>query len=427
MWSDPLSFFQEAAGRYGPVVRIDFGSRAAFLLNDPADIKYVLLENNQNYRKSSTVPIVKKVLGRGLATNEGDSWLAQRRLMQPAFHRQQIGGLGQIMVAEAEQLLDRWRGIGPELKIDLLAEMMHLTLRIVLRTMFGHDLQGNINQFGQAWSIVLEEFNRRSWSLVQLPDSWPTPANRRFQRALQLLDDEVYRMISGRRHTPTSTHDLLGLLLAAQDAESGQGMSDQQLRDEVMTVFLAGHETTANALTWAWYLLAQNPDAAAKLRVELKDVLAGRSPTIADLPQLPYTRMVIDETLRLYPPFWLIYRSPYQPDTVGGYPLAANGMIFISPYLVHRNPAYWSRPEQFQPERFTPEQNSHRPPFHYFPFGGGPHQCIGNNMALLEAQLILATMAQTVAFQVPAGAKITPEASVTLRPKGGLPLQFKAT
>lgn len=425
MWSDPLAFFQEVAGRYGPVVRIDFGSRAALLLNDPNDIKYVLLENNQNYRKSSTVPIVKKVLGRGLATNEGDSWLSQRRLMQPAFHRQQIAGLAQVMVAEAEQLLERWRGIAPGRNINLLAEMMHLTLRIVLRTMFGHDLQGNIEELGQAWSIVLEEFNRRSWSLIQLPDSWPTPANRRFQRALRLLDGEVYRMISGRRQNPIPAHDLLGLLLAAQDEESGQGMSDQQLRDEVMTIFLAGHETTANALSWALYLLAQNPGAATKLRTELGTVLAGRSPTIADLSHLPYTRMVIDETLRLFPPFWLIYRSPYQADTVGGYRLPANDMIFISPYLVHRNPVYWSRPEQFEPERFAPEQNNHRPPFHYFPFGGGPHQCIGNNMALLEAQLTLATVAQAVEFQVPAGVTVTPEASVTLRPKEGLPLQLR--
>ncbi len=424
MWSDPLQFFLKTAETYGDISCLSFGSRSAFLLNHPDAIRYVLQENNQNYRKTSTVKVVKQVLGQGLATNEGESWLQQRRLMQPAFHRQKVAQLGVWITAEIDALLTRWH-TQPDRVMDIHAEMMHLTLRLVLKTLFSQDVQGNVEVLGLAWSDVLHYFNKQSWALIQLPDTLPLPANRRFHRNLDLLNQAVNGMIAQRRYTPADHEDLLGLLLAAQDEESGQGMSDQQLRDEMMTIFLAGHETAANALAWAWYLLAQHPEVANKLRAEATAVLSGRSATVADLPQLPYTRQVIDEVLRLYPPFWLIYRSPYQTDHIAGYTLPANGMVFISPYVIHRHPHYWQRPNAFEPERFTPEQNKGRPPFVYIPFGGGPHQCIGNNLALMEMQLVLATVIQQFEVSLPPNTAVTPEASVTLRPKGGLKMRVR--
>lgn len=424
MWADPLQFFLETAEIYGDISCLSFGSRSAFLLNHPDMIRYVLQDNNRNYRKSSTVKVVKQVLGKGLATNEGDSWLHQRRLMQPAFHRQKIAQLGELITAEIDSLLTRWQ-TQTNFVVDIHAEMMRLTLRLVLKTLFSHDVQNNVEELGRAWGEVLHYFNKQSWALIQLPDTLPLPANRRFHRSLQLLNQEVNRMITQRRQTPSDHEDLLGLLLAAQDEESSQGMTDQQLRDEMMTIFLAGHETTANALAWAWYLLAQHPQVVTKLREELTAVLGNRPPTAADLPHLPYNRMVIDEVLRLYPPFWLIYRSPYQPDTIGGYPLPADGMVFICPYVMHRHPRYWERPNSFEPERFTPEQVKERPSFVYIPFGGGPHQCIGNNLALMEAQLVLATIVQQFDICRLPNTAVTPEASVTLRPKGGLRMRLE--
>lgn len=425
MWSEPLRFFQDAAATYGRVVRINFGSRNAFLLTDPAAIKYVLVDNNANYRKSSTVPIVAQVLGRGLATNEGESWLSQRRLMQPAFHRQQIARLGEPITTEAAALGEQWRAkVKAGEPVNMQTEMMRLTLRLVLKLLFGHDVQGEEDRLGQAWTVVLQEFNRRSWSLVQIPDSWPTPANRRFHRALTLLNETVYQLIDARRGRSQSHNDLLDLLLHAQDAETGHKMSDQQLRDEIMTLFLAGHETTANALSWTWYLLAQHPDTLTQLQAELQQVLQGRLPTVTDLPHLPYTRAVVDESLRLYPPFWLIYRAPYQPDKIGGYPLRTHDMVFISPYLMHRHPTYWPSPEQFQPERFSPEQAKSYSPYVYFPFGAGPHLCIGNNLALMETQLILATLAPQVHPTLLTDQPIQPEAGVTLRPRRGVGMRL---
>jgi cytochrome P450 len=418
MWADPLTFFLSTARAYGEVVSLSFGSRRAFLLNHPTHIKYVLQDHNRNYRKSTTVKVVSQVLGKGLATNEGDSWLQQRRLLQPAFHRQSLAQLGELIMREVTALAAHWQRLPPDEPLDMLAEMMRLTLRLVLKTMFGHDTRDKVDELGAAWTEVLQYFNAQSWSLVQLPDNLPTPANRRFHHALALLNQEVQRMIALRRKDATPRADLLDLLLRAQDAGSGLSMSDQQVRDEIMTIFLAGHETTATALSWTWYLLAQHPTVAQALRNELAAVLAGRAPTVVDLPQLPYTRMVIDEALRLYPPFWLIYRAPYALDIIGGYTLKPNDMVFISPYVMHRLPAWWEQPDVFDPTRFTEARNASRPPFVYFPFGGGPHQCIGNNLALMEAQLTLATLAQQFDAHLCADAKVTTDASVTLRPRG---------
>jgi cytochrome P450 len=301
------------------------------------------------------------------------------------------------------------------------AELMHLTLHIILQTMFGRQLE-NADQLGQAWTTVLHHFNSQSWALLRLPDSWPTPANRRFDAALNLLDEVVNGLITARRAGEPGD-DLLQLLLDAQDEETGVGMSDAQLRDEIMTIFLAGHETSAIGLTWALYLLAQHPDKLAVLRAEVDGVLHGRTATFADLPHLPYTLMVIEEAMRLYPPFWLIYRAPVVPDEIGGYALTANDMVFICPAILHRHPDHWPNADRFEPERFALEQK--RPsPFVYFPFGAGPRQCIGNEFALMEMRLVLASFVSAFDFQLIPDQTIQPEASVTLRPKHGIKMQI---
>ncbi len=254
------------------------------------------------------------------------------------------------------------------------------------------------------------------------PLSVPTPRNLRMQRTIHTLDQLVYRMIAERRSRETERDDLLSMLLSAQDEETGQGMNDRQVRDEVMTLLLAGHETTANTLTWTWYLLSQSPEVERRLHAELNEVLDGRVPTVADLPELKYTRMVIEEALRLYPPTPLLSRKAIAGDEVQGYPIAANSMIMISPYAVHRHPALWEEPERFDPERFTPERAAARSAYAYFPFGGGPRICIGNNFAMMEAQLILSTVAQRYQLRLIPGHPVEPQMVVTLRPRYGLPM-----
>ncbi|MEM7334286.1 MAG: cytochrome P450 [Chloroflexota bacterium] len=418
MWRDPLSFFQDVTQEFGDIVSLDFGNRHALLINDPTLIKYVLQDNNKNYKKSSTVKIVKQVLGKGLATNEGDFWRQQRRLMAPSFHRRQIEKLGDVIVNEAMSVVDRWGKTA--VSRDIHAEMMNLTLNINVKTMFGADVGNRADEIGQAWTNILHTFNARSWAMVQTPTWWPSASNRRYLRSLELLDHTVYQFINGKRQIDAPQDDVLSMLLEAVDVDTGERMPDQQVRDEVMTIFLAGHETTAVLLAWTFYLLAQHPDVTQKLRDEAALVCNGRKPTTADLSKLTYTRHVIDEVLRFYPPFWLIYRSPYEADEIGGYDLADNDMVFISPALMHKHPQYWEDPDRFWPERFATEEMVHQPRYAYIPFGGGPRQCIGNNLAIMEAQLILATLIPR--FEFGFVEPVMTESAVTLRPKQGLPL-----
>lgn len=417
MWQDPLNYLRAVAAKYGDVATVDFGSRKALLLSRPEDIRYVLRDNYRNYEKSSTVSITKRVLGRGLATNSGEFWHHQRRLMQPAFHRQVVAGLAEQVTAVSSTALNEW----PTGKMDVHAALMNLALRVIFQTMFSSQV-ADVDALAQAWTAVLKQFNAQSWALLRIPDSWPTPANRRFDAAMSLLDETVAEMIAARRIGPPQ-HDLLQLLLDAQDEETGAGMDDRQVRDEIMTIFLAGHETSAIGMSWAMYLLAENPDKLAILRDQVDGVCNGRTPTYSDLQNLPYARMVIDEALRLYPPFWLIYRAPVGPDKIAGYAVGERDMVFICPSIVHRNPEFWQQPDLFLPERFG--ANEKRPsPFIYFPFGAGPRMCIGNEFALIEMQLVLAGIVQKFDFQLLPDYPVTPEATVTLRPRGGLWMQL---
>lgn len=416
---DPIHALQDPWRAYGDVVRLRFGPKRVHLLVHPDHVRHVLQENNKNYGKQ-TIGFAKlrKLLGNGLLTSEGEFWLRQRRIAQPAFHRQRIAGFGGAMVRATSEMLARWQ---PGATLDIAAEMMALTLRIVGQTMLSADVSHEAGTVGNAITWLLEDFNVRIKSAIDWPLMIPTRSNRRFLRERAALDRVVNGIIEERRKPGAAQpEDLLSMLMAARDEETGGAMDDRQLRDEILTVFLAGHETTANALTWTFYLLSQNPDAEARLASELSHVLAGRAPGLEDLARLPWTRAVVDEAMRLYPPAWMITRSVTGDDVVGGYRLPAGSLVFLVPHLTHRHPAFWPEPERFDPERFTAEKAAQHPRFAYFPFGGGPRQCIGNSFALMEAQLLLATIGQRWRLSLAPGHPVALEPLITLRPRHGM-------
>jgi cytochrome P450 len=360
------------------------------------------------------------VLGNGLLTSEGDLWKRQRRIAQPAFHRQRIAGFAGTMVRAAEDataLLESRRGDD----VDMHHEMMRLTLRIVGETLLAYDPTDAADEVGAALSFLLPLANQRSVRIVDLPPIFPTRQNLKFRRALATLDTVVRRMIAERRKSPGDRGDLLSMLIEARDAETGEAMDDRQLRDETMTIFLAGHETTANALTFTWLLLSRFPAAARELRAELTQVLGGRSATADDLPKLTVTRRILQEAMRLYPPAWIIGRSATGPDEICGYEVPAGSIVFISPYVVHRHPELWEDPEGFDPSRFAREPARGA----YLPFGGGPRMCIGNGFATMEAELVLATMAQRLRFDLVPGTDVKLQPSITLRPRDGVAMTVR--
>jgi len=401
---------------YGEVVRFRFGPVVGHLVSSPEGANHVLAENNKNYGKQTRgYRNLRYVLGNGLLTSEGEAWKRQRRIAQPAFHRQRIAGFARTMVRAAEHAtaeLERRRGND----VDVHHEMMRLTLRIVGETLLGYDPTDAADEVGAALAFLLSLANERTRRVLALPPIVPTRENRKFRRAKAILDRVVLRMIAERRRSPGDRGDLLSMLIAARDAETGESMDDRQLRDETMTIFLAGHETTANALTFAWLLLSRHPAALRELRAELTQVLAGRSPTADDLPKLPGTRRILQEAMRLYPPAWIIGRSATGPDEIGGYAIPARSIVFVSPYVMHRHPGLWTEPEAFDPQRFARDP----PRGAYLPFGAGPRMCIGNAFASMEAELVLATMAQRVHFDLVPGSDVELDASITLRPRHGV-------
>jgi cytochrome P450 len=342
--------------------------------------------------------------------------------MQPAFHRKRIADFASLMVKETEGMLEGWaysfRGQGEP--FDVFGEMTGLTLKIVSKALFGADVEGHVRRISEAQDFLNGYVDSRIGDLSRLPHWAPTPKNARFRRALKALDAVVYSLIDERRKRGEDEGDLLSMLLGARDEQTDEAMSKKQLRDEVMNLLIAGNETTAVALSWAWYLLHKHPQVERELHGELEDVLGGRAATFEDLPKLPYTRMVFKEAMRLYPPGWIISRRPLEDDEIGGYRVPAGTTVFISPYVTHRNPDYWDKPEVFDPERFSPERSTSRPEFTYLPFGGGPRKCIGEHFAMTEGILILATVAQRYRLRLVPEHPVEPEALVTLRPKRGV-------
>jgi len=418
--SDPLRTFLDAADRYGDIVHLKAGPYHGFLVSDPADIRHVLQDNARNYHKSPLYDRLREGIGDGLLTSEDSFWLRQRRLAQPAFHRQRVMTMADAMVDCAEQMLERWDDIASRgATIDVVAEMMSLTQSVIVRTMFSTDLGATAGIVNRTWPIINRRIGETFWS-TKLETTLPLPANRRLWRALRELESVVYRIIADRRQTGRDEPDLLSMLLSARDEETGESMTDRQLRDEVMTMLLAGHETTSLALSWTYYLLSQHPDVERRIEDEVDRVIGEGRPSFAHLDRLTSTRRAIEESLRLYPPAWGFSRQALSDDEIAGYRVAKGSLVFLIPFVVHRRPKLWPDPERFDPDRFAPEREAARPRFAYIPFGGGPRGCIGNQFAMVEAQLIVAAIAQRYRIELEPHQQIRPEPLITLRPAPGI-------
>jgi cytochrome P450 len=412
-----LEFFVNCARDYGDVVKIRFAHRHIYLLSHPDLIEEVLVTQSRHFIKHFALRLNPVVLGKGLLTSEGDFWLRQRRLVQPMFLRNRIITYASAMVALTERHLAAWNS-GE--KRDMHEEFMRLTLAIAAKTLFNAEVGSDARSIAQAMAVMQQNFLERFNSLLPLPMWIPTPANLRARRAVRQLDAVIYRIIHERRQSGVDHGDLLSLLLRARD-EDGAVMTDTQLRDEAMTLFLAGHETTALVLSWTWYLMSQHPDIEQKLWAELDIVLGGRLPTVDDWPKLKYTEWIALESMRLYPPAYVIGREATVDCTIGGYHVPAGTTTLLPQWVVHRDARFFDEPERFWPERWGEEKIKALPKFAYFPFGGGPRICIGNQFAMMELVLILATIAQRFRFRLEPGKTVTPQAVFTLRPTPGVP------
>ncbi|HKQ78576.1 MAG TPA: cytochrome P450 [Blastocatellia bacterium] len=421
---DPIKFLTNLTNRYGDVVYFQLGPLQVYLINNPDYIRDVLVTHNRNFMKGEGLQRAKRLLGEGLLTSEGEFHLRQRRLAQPAFHRQRIAGYGKTMVEYAARMSDGWRAGETR---DVSREMMRLTLAIAGKTLFDADVESEADEIGEALTTTFELFNSMTLPFAQWLERLPLPATRRFQKARGRLDATIYRIIDERRKSGEDRGDLLSMLIQARDEEGdGSGMTDEQLRDEAMTIFLAGHETTANALTWTWYLLAQHPEVEARFHAEVDEALKGSLPTAEDFPRLRYTEMIFAEAMRLYPPAWIIGRRALGDYQINGYTIPARSILLMSQYVTHHDPRFFSDPFRFDPERWTPEARESRPKFSYFPFGGGPRLCIGESFAWMEGALVLATVAQRFRMRLAPGHPVEMQPLVTLRPKHGMRMILEA-
>lgn len=414
---DPLQFITSMAQAGGDIVHYRLARRDVYLLRHPDLVRDVLVTRQHDFAKGEGLRWARRFLGNGLLTSEPPVHTRQRRLAQPAFHRNRIGAYGDVMVRHAARARARWRD-GEELRLE--EEMVRLALAIAGETLFDADTDAQAAEVGGALTDIMRVFTRFALPFNALLTVLPTPANRRYEEGRRRLDAVVYRMIEERRRDGRDRGNLLSMLMLARDEDGQAGMSDRQLRDEVMTLLLAGHETTANALNWTWYLLGQNPEAERKLHRELDEVLGGRLPTADDLPRLRYTEMVLAESMRLFPPAWTLGRLVLKDQDVDGVHVPAGSLVMASPYLMHRDERWFPDPLRFDPERFTPEEKAARRKFSYFPFGGGARSCIGEPFAWMEGVLVLATLAQHWAFRLAPGHVVEPQALITLRPRYGL-------
>jgi len=415
---DWLGFYQHCADEYGDVVRVRFAHVPVYLIVHPRDIETVLVTNAGNFTKSADYRALARVLGNGLLTSEGASWQRQRGLIQPAFHKQNIQTYASVMTGATERMLNSWQD-GAERNLH--DDMMRVTLEIVGQCLYGAEVSGAAERVGRAMEVVMQRFVTNASLALLFPFDIPVIFARQESRAIRNLNEIIGGIIQERRASDQRREDLLDTLLRVRDAD-GKPMSDAQLRDEVMTLFLAGHETTAIALSWACYLIAQNPDIEAKLAEELRTVLAGRVPTPDDLPRLRYTEMVLKETLRLYPAVWGIGRRAIAECELGGYRIPAGSNIFILQWRTQRDARFFPEPERFDPERWRedPVRSGKVPRFSYFPFGGGPRVCVGASFAMMEATLLLAMIQQSYNLQLVPNHPVEVLASVTLRPKHGI-------
>ena len=420
---DPLKLFSRFARKYGDITYLRLGGERVYFLNHPQYIRDVLVTHQKNFTKSRGLERAKRLLGEGLLTSEGAAHLRQRRLMQPAFHRERIEAYAVVMANAA----DRWRSRCQDgATCDVSKEMMRVTLAIVGKTLFDSDVESKADEVGAAVTDVLSTFWFSLLPMQGLIERLPLRVLRRGAEARARLDALIYTLIAERRASGRDHGDLLSMLLAAKDEEGGTGgLSDLQVRDEAMTLILAGHETTANALTWTWYLLGQHPEIEAKLHREI-DGLDGRLPGMADLPQLSYVERVVTEAMRLYPPAWIVGRRAIDDYTLGDYVVPRRAMLFMSPYITHRDARFFPDPDRFDPDRWTPEMRSALPRFAYFPFGGGTRQCIGEQFAMMELVLLVSTIAQRWQLRLVPNHPVVPQPLITLRARHGMRMTLHA-
>jgi cytochrome P450 len=414
--TDPLGVYTRWARQYGDIFYYRVFSRHIYFLNHPDLIEHVLVTNYQSFIKGEALQSNRRIFGNGLLTNDGDSWLQQRHLIQPAFHRDRIESYGDTMVAYTERMMAAWHD--GEVR-DIHRDMMRLALEIVAKVLFNVEVTADTDRIAGALNTFMELGSRGRMLLPPILRLLPTADNFRYRRAARQLDDIVYGLIHRRRLDVEIADDLLSGLLQAQ-AIGRRAMSDEQLRDEVMTLLLAGHETTAVSLSWTWYLLAQYPEVEKKLWSELRAVLNGRSPRVQDLSRLPYTERVVKEAMRLYPPAWAIVRNSLKDCDLGGYRVPAGATVMMSQWVMHRDPRYYDQPEQFNPDRWLEGRAKGASKFTYFPFGGGPRTCIGASFATMEGVLVLAAIAQSYQVRVVQDCPVEPLPTITLRPRRGI-------
>jgi cytochrome P450 len=420
---DTLGFI-ERAKNYGDVVRMRFLYLTVHFLYDPNHIEYVLSTNARNFIKSRSLrsPFFKRLVGKGLLTSEGEVWKRQRRLAQPAFHRQRISAYGDVMVEYTQRMLSTWK---PGEVRDIHRDMMRLALEIVVKTLFNADVSNDADKVGDVLSRLVKPFASQATLKWIADNRLPTPTHRSFNHDANEIDAIVYRIIEARRTSGVDQGDLLSMLLAAHD-EDGSQMTDRQLRDEVMTLFLAGHETTALTLSWAWYLIAHNPEVEQKFHQELDQVLGGRAPTAEDLMQLKYTEMIAKESMRLYPPAYGVGREALEDCEIGGFRIPRGSQVFMFQWVTQRDPRFFPEPDEFKPERWTEDFVSALPKYAYFPFGGGPRICIGNYFAMMEVVLLMATIGQRFRFSLVQDQPVDLFPAMSLRPKEGIKVLVEA-
>jgi len=423
---DPLGFSVRMARTYGEITQFNLGPNRVFMLNRPEFFQHVLVDNYRNYHKSKFYKAVGPIFGNGLVTSDGETWKRQRQLAQPAFHRQRIADLAAGMAEEIHVMLDQWDVAAQSgQSIDTLALCMELALGNITRAMFGSDVRAQFDTINSSIGTILRRAENQIWSALPVPYWMPTPANIGAWRAAKRLDRIVDALIAERDGDNDERGDLLSMLLTARYPDTGEAMPHEQLRDEVRTILIAGHETVGSTAGFITYLVSKHPDIERRMVSEIDSALNGTRPTFEDLPKLKYTNMIVREALRLYPSAWTISRQALEDDRIGPYDIRKGSTIMLSPYVMHRNPKYWNNPEAFIPERFTPEEIERRPKHSYVPFGGGPRGCIGDHFALTELTLLTAMIYQRFTLQVEPGYQLRPEPMISLRPVGGVAMHVQ--
>ncbi|WP_164689375.1 cytochrome P450 [Herpetosiphon llansteffanensis] len=412
---------------HGDIVRYRIGSRVVHVVSNPNYAQHILVDHQRDFPKVGGNGGLEIIAGNGLISNPSpESWLVQRRMMQPMFHRKRLAAMGEKIDAAGARMLARWQALPNAAQIDMNHEMLQVTLDIIMQTMFSADMLGEVGKLAPAVTAAVDYANYQIFNPFSLPLPLPTSRNRAYMQARNVLDSMIFGLIQQRRAASEPVGDLLDMLLEAQDADTGARMSDEQIRDEVLTIFAAGHETTANTLTFAWYLLGEHPEIRRQLQAELDNMLQGRTPSVNDLPNLPYTNQVFKEAMRLYPAAPITGpRRVTKPTQLGGYDLPVDSRVIVSITNLHRHPAFWENPLEFDPTRFAPNAKQPRHHLAFMPFGAGPRKCIGNNLAEMEGALLLACVAQHYNPQLKTGHQVQPEMAITMRAKGGMPMLLK--